>query len=47
MPYEYEDADKLLSAFFGDVETACRLEGIPFEVVDEDSGFEEADDEDE
>ncbi len=38
VPYEFRDADRLLMDFFGAVESACQVEGVPFDIVDIDEG---------
>ena len=48
VPYDFQDADKLLSDFFDEVRRACEQEGAPFEFDAEDVELEiEAEDDDE
>ena len=43
VPYEYVDADTLLCDFFDRVEQACQMEGVAFEIVEEDLELEDGD----
>lgn len=43
VPYGFSDADALLCDFFDAVERACSVEGVGFDVIDEDVELEDED----